>query len=96
MMRFLAAGAAAGFSLLVLGGCERPDGIPPANFECRCSLLTDTDVPVTKDIHVCAKTPERAKLKAPDCARGRTQLSVQQCRCKVVPEPCPSDACSGD
>src|SRR5690242_11141587 len=91
------AGWALAGSMLVgaSGGCDRggPAGAALGNFRCRCSTLTDTDVAGTKDVHVCTQTEERALAKAKSCAQGRTQLMVQSCKCTVVSEPCPEDAC---
>ncbi len=73
--------------------CDQGGRAPLGNFECRCDTLTDTDQPGTKTVNVCSETVERALQKAPSCAQGRTQLSVSRCKCKVVGEPCPKDAC---
>jgi hypothetical protein len=82
--------------LAALGGCDRggSGGAPLGTFRCRCNTLTDTDVPGTKDVYVCTQTEERALAKAKSCAQGRTQLTVQSCKCGVVSESCPADACN--
>ncbi len=79
--------------LVAATGCEGGERAPLANFECRCGTLTDTDQVGTKIVSVCAETVERATKRAPSCAQGRTQLSVSRCKCKMVSEPCPKDAC---
>jgi hypothetical protein len=90
--------ARATFALLLLEatlleatlGCRDAKGV---RFDCHCSFVTDTDVPGTVDVSVCAKDPAEASERGGDCA---TSLGVglgQGCACRTDAQPCPQQAC---
>jgi hypothetical protein len=64
-----------------------------ARFDCSCSYVTDTDVPGTVDVSICAKDATDARERAGDCATSLGVGLAQDCTCRAEAQPCPPSSC---
>lgn len=79
---FVLAGA-----LVDCGGAKR------ARFDCSCGYVTDTDVPGTIDVSVCAKDSSDASELGADCATSLGVGLAQECECRSEGGHCPPLHC---
>lgn len=76
--------------LALFAACSKP---APLGYECRCTYLTDTDVPGVQDVRVCAAEGADPKPIAAECTQSLGVGQVEKCECPSAAEACDGPPC---
>jgi hypothetical protein len=72
------------------GGCDQARR---TRFDCSCNYITDTDVPGSVAVSICAKDATQAIELGGDCATSLGVGLAQGCTCRTEGQPCAREAC---